>query len=205
MNNQEANASDKQTTDAALEALGNTFLSESLGELRRLEGLAQTALRQVDQEGFFVDAASGSCLAVTVKHLAGSTRSRWTDFLTSDGEKADRNRDGEFVIGREDSRASLMVGWQEAWARCFGAIEELGAGDLLRTTTIRQEPHSVLGAIQRQLGHAAYHVGQIVQLAKAQVGEGWQTMSIPRGGSEAFNAKMRERFAGDKADPPGQL
>jgi hypothetical protein len=128
-----------------------------------------------------------------MKHMAGNMRSRWTDFLTSDGEKPDRRRDSEFLLEGEDRRA-VEESWEEGWRRVFAAVEPLGAEDLMRTVTIRGEPHTVVMAINRQLSHYAQHTGQIVFLAKHLKSSAWETLSIPRGQSESFNAKM----AGDK-------
>ena len=130
-------------------------------------------------------------IALVVKHLAGNARSRWTDFLTSDGEKADRQRDREFELAEGDSRAALMAAWDAGWAALERALEPLTEDDLLRTITIRGEPHSVLKAIDRQLTHYGYHVGQIVLLARLAQGAGWKSLSVARGQSEAFNRRMR--------------
>ncbi len=154
---------------------------------------ADRALSQVDDAQFVatLDPESNS-LALLVKHLAGNLRSRWTDFLTTDGEKPDRARDAEFVRDDAgDSRAALMQRWEEGWAALFGAIDALGPADLDRTVTIRGEPLGVFDAIERQKEHYAYHVGQIVFLAKHLVGPAWTSLSIPRGQSEAFHAARR--------------
>ncbi|MFQ5691041.1 MAG: DUF1572 family protein [Gemmatimonadota bacterium] len=157
-------------------------------ELTRLRALAEGALVQVDDRAFFhADSPEENSLAVLVKHLAGNMRSRWTEFLTTDGEKPDRHRDSEFVIEETDTRAALMERWEHGWETLLGTIDALGPGDLQRTVRIRGEPHTVLQALERQQSHYAYHVGQIVQLARHLAGEGWKTLSIPRGGSAAFN------------------
>jgi len=163
-------------------------------ELQRLERLARTALGQIDDRDFFhAPGEQENSPAVLVKHLAGNMRSRWTDFLTTDGEKPDRHRDTEFELGEGDTREALMTRWEDGWARLLGALEGLGPDDLGRTVRIRGEPHTVLEAILRQTAHYAYHVGQIVQLARHAAGEGWRSLSIPRGGSEAFN-RAPERY-----------
>ena len=126
-----------------------------------------------------IDGESNS-VAIIVKHLAGNMRSRWTDFLTSDGEKPDRNRDGEFEMDDATAQADLRRWWEDGWRCVFSAVEPLRPEDLLRTVTIRGEPHSVLQAIDRQIAHYAYHIGQIVQLARHWRGPRWQTLSIPR-------------------------
>jgi len=127
---------------------------------------------------------------VIVKHIAGNLRSRWTDFLTSDGEKPDRRRDTEFeLVGAADTRESLMARWEEGWKTLFANVEPLTNEDLLREVPIRGEPHTVVRAINRQLTHYAGHVSQIVLLAKHWAGPKWQTLSIPRGQSETFNRR----------------
>lgn len=154
---------------------------------------AERAMAQLSEAQFFrqIDAGSNS-IAIIVKHIAGNSRSRWTDFLTSDGEKPDRRRDTEFELVPADTKAALMEQWEDGWRLVFGAIEPLKGEDLLRTVVIRGEPHTVVQAINRQLTHYAHHIGQILFLAKHLAGEKWQTLSIPRGKSEEFNAKMRK-------------
>jgi uncharacterized damage-inducible protein DinB len=164
------------------------YLEGVVVELQRLEKLAQRALRQVDDEAFFAELGQEeNSLAIMVKHMAGNMRSRWRDFLTADGEKPDRHRDREFVLEDGDTREELMRRWGESWGLLFAAIEPLEGSQLLASVTIRGEAHTVLQAIQRQLSHYAYHVGQIVVLARHWVGTSWESLSIPRGGSVAFN------------------
>lgn len=172
-------------------------LDDAILQFRKLKQLADKALAQVGDQDFFatLDAESNS-LALIVKHVAGNSRSRWTDFLTSDGEKADRNRDSEFVIEKDDTRASLLSRWDAGWRILFDALAPLTPDDLERTVLIRGEPHTVLQAINRQLTHYAYHVGQIVFLGKHFAAENWQTLSIPRGKSEEFNAAMQKKTRG---------
>jgi hypothetical protein len=128
-------------------------------------------------------------IAVIVKHMVGNMRSRWTDFLASDGEKPDRNRDSEFVDPPAD-RAALMALWDEGWQCVFSALEPLTEKDLQRTVTIRGEEHSVMQAINRQIAHYAYHCGQIVLLAKHFRAEEWQSLTIPRNRSAHFNQRV---------------
>lgn len=153
--------------------------------------LAEKALEQVSDEEFFqtIDSESNS-LALIVKHLAGNMRSRWTNYLTEDGEKPDRNRDGEFVIDG-DTRESLMAAWEKGWMLALEGLEQ--GPNLQDTIKIRGEDHTVLEAIERQLAHAAYHVGQIVFLAKHLKSEQWRTLSIPRNQSQQFNQQMQEK------------
>jgi len=172
------------------------FLPEAISQLRGLKKLAEKALAQVSDADFFatLDPESNS-VALIVKHLAGNMRSRWIDFLESDGEKPDRHRDSEFLTEEKDTRESLVRRWQEAWKVLFEALEPLLADDLGREVVIRGETHSVLKAINRQMTHYAYHVGQLVFLAKHLAAGRWKSLSIPRGKSEEFNARMREPSA----------
>jgi len=169
-------------------------LEEARIQFAKLKALAEGAMKQVDDAQFFaVPAPDANSIAHVVKHMAGNARSRWTNFLTEDGEKADRRRDTEFELGAEDTRAAVMLAWEAGWQALDQALGPLGADDLLRTVTIRGEGHTVLQAIDRQLTHYGYHVGQIVLLARIVKGADWSTLSVPRGQSEQFNAKMRER------------
>ena len=161
------------------------YLEETIRQLRKLKDLADKAMAQIRDEDFFatLDAESNS-IAVIVKHMAGNMRSRWTDFLTSDGEKPDRKRDLEFEIEVRDSKESLLKRWEIGWRCVFDALTPLRPEDLGTTVVIRGEPHSVIQAINRQLTHYAYHVGQIVFLAKHAAGPRWQSLSVPRRKSE---------------------
>ena len=157
-----------------------TYVADSLEMFRQYKGMGDRAMAQVkDEELFAALDAEGNSIAIIVKHMAGNMRSRWTDFLTTDGEKPDRNRDGEF----EDppaTRAALMKVWEDGWALVFAAVEPLTEADLARTVTIRGEPHSVMQAIHRQVAHYAGHCGQIVLLAKHFAQENWKTLTIPK-------------------------
>lgn len=179
-------------------SIGISVLSEVVSALKNQKSLAERALAQVSDEKFFaqIDPETNT-LAMMIKHLSGSTRSRWTDFLTSDGEKPNRDRDNEFVISSRDSRESLMESWDESWDIAFQSIHMLSADDLTRVVTIRSEPHTVLKALLRYLQHATYHVGQIVMLAKHLSHDKWGALSIPRGQSERFNEFMRDRYSDD--------
>ncbi len=166
-------------------------------EFASLKRLAVRALDQVSDEAFI--AAPGpedNSLAVIVKHLAGNMRSRWRDFLTTDGEKPDRDRDGEFEA-EGASRAALMSAWEEGWGYLFSALDELDDGDLARTVTIRGEPLTVLQAVQRQMAHYAFHVGQIVFLSKHHAGTNWKSLTIPKGESKSFNASPQSYLGED--------
>lgn len=167
-----------------------SYLKDSTELLRYYKRLAEQAMEQIPNEalGRTLDAESNS-IAIIVKHLAGNMRSRWRDFLTTDGEKLDRNRDTEFEAPPQ-TRAELMEVWEAGWKYLFDALRPLTAEDLDRTVLIRTEPHSVMQAINRQVAHYAYHVGQIVYLAKHFAGGGWTTLSVPRGKSAEFTARV---------------
>ena len=145
--------------------------------------LAEGAAQQVsDQQFFLADGAEANSIAVIMKHVGGNLRSRWTDFLTSDGEKPDRNRDGEF-IAHVESRESITQIWNTGWQALGETLAQLGPDQLGVTVTIRGEPCTVSQALMRSLAHTSHHCGQIVHIAKALAGSNWKTLSIPRGGS----------------------
>lgn len=164
------------------------YVPMAVREFARLKALSEGAIAQLSGQQFFEKPGAGdNSIAVMVKHVSGNMRSRWQEFLTSDGEKSDRNRDLEFVILPTDTRDELAARWQEAWSILFASLEPLRSIDLGVMVKIRGEPISVLQAINRQLTHYAYHVGQIVYLAKHLVGSRWKSLSIPVGESEKFN------------------
>jgi hypothetical protein len=178
------------------ETTTDPFLTAVRARFRDLKRLGDGALAQASEAEFFarLDDESNS-LATIVKHVAGNQRSRWRDFLTRDGEKADRRRDQEFELEEgTDTRQRLLQGWEAGWALLLRTLDELTAEELSRTVTIRGEPHGVIEAILRQLAHYGYHVGQIVQLAKHWRGPSWRTLSVARGETAAFNETMRGRF-----------
>jgi hypothetical protein len=164
-----------------------SYIEDSLVLFRQSKKLAERAMEQVTTEQLFtpLDPETNS-IAVIVKHLSGNMCSRWTDFLTTDGEKPDRNRDEEFV-DPPPTREALMEVWEEGWKRLFEALGLLSEADLVRTVTIRDEPHSVMQAINRQMAHYGLHVGQIVLLARHFAGPRWKSLSIPRNQSSEFN------------------
>ena len=163
------------------------YLDEAHRQMRGHKRLAEGAMAQLKDEELFItlDPESNS-IALIVKHMAGNMRSRFTDFLTTDGEKPDRNRDQEFELNPTTTRADLTKWWEDGWTRVFAVIETLKPEDAMRTVTIRGEPHTVLQAINRQVAHYAYHTGQIVFLAKHIRTNQWKTLSIPRGKSEEY-------------------
>jgi hypothetical protein len=175
-----------------------SYVKDATDLLRFYKKLGEGAMAQVADEKLYtmLDDESNS-IAILVKHMMGNMQSRWTDFLTSDGEKPNRNRDGEFVEP-PPTRAALMECWENGWRCIFSALEPLVDADLTRVVTIRSERHSVMQAINRQLGHYAYHCGQIVLLAKYLRGDSWKTLSVPRGKSQAWNQKVLEGNASQR-------
>jgi hypothetical protein len=171
------------------------YLDEAFRSFRGHKRLADGAIVQLSDELFFAlpDAESNS-VAIIVKHMAGNMRSRFTDFLTTDGEKPDRDRDQEFIIAADATRAEILDAWEKNWQIVFDALNALKGDDLGREVTIRGEPHTVLRAINRQVAHYAYHVGQIVFLAKHWKGPEWKTLSVPKGQSAAVNAAMKAEY-----------
>ena len=167
-----------------------SYIEDSLTLLRDYKTLAERAMEQVTDEQLFaaLDQEANS-IAIIVKHMAGNMRSRWTDFLITDGEKPDRDRDSEFV-DPPSTRTALLHVWEDGWARVFDALQPLTDADLGRTVTIRGEAHSVMQAINRQVAHYAQHVGQIVLLAKYLAQDKWQSLTIPRNRAAEFNRKV---------------
>jgi hypothetical protein len=175
--------------------LTTSYTKDSLDLFRYYKRLAERAIEQCPDEGLFstLDAESNS-IAIIVKHMAGNMRSRWRDFLTTDGEKPDRNRDREFEEPPRN-RAELIAMWEGGWKSLFDALEALAEADLTRTVTIRTEPHSVMQAINRQVAHYSYHLGQIVFLAKhstARATGSWTSLSVPRHQSRQFNIDVAQ-------------
>jgi hypothetical protein len=169
------------------------YLDEARRQFRGYKRLGEGAIAQLkDEELFLMLDPESNSVAVVVKHLAGNMRSRFTDFLTTDGEKPDRHRDQEFELNSTPARAELMGWWEDGWSHVFSAIEALKPEDLMRTVAIRGEPHTVLRAINRQIAHYAYHIGQIVFVAKHLRSNEWKSLSVPRGRSEEINRNLRE-------------
>jgi Protein of unknown function (DUF1572) len=163
---------------------------------RNYKIMAERAIEQISNEEFFrsLDEEANS-IATIVKHIAGNLRSRWTDFLTSDGEKPDRERDTEFVAFGEDTRESLMKFWEQSWQTLFNSVESLTVEDFDKTVTIRGEVHTICEAINRQLTHYAFHIGQIVFLAKHFRSGEWKTLSVPKNKSAEFNKFLTDKLA----------
>jgi hypothetical protein len=167
--------------------------------MRGHKRMGEGAMAQLRDDDFFLtlDPESNS-VAILVKHLAGNMRSRFTDLLTSDGEKPDRFRDREFEVSGITTRDEVMRWWDEGWACVLGAIDALTPEDVMHTVTIRGEPHTVLQALNRQIAHYAAHIGQIVFLAKHLRSNEWKTLSIPRGKSEEFKKVTQKSEKGSR-------
>ncbi|HEX2339550.1 MAG TPA: DUF1572 family protein [Vicinamibacterales bacterium] len=164
------------------------YIEDTILQLRKLKDLADKAIAQIEGEQVFavLDPEANS-IAIIMKHVAGNMRSRWTEFLTSDGEKQTRDRDGEFMVGPDDTLGNIMSDWEDGWNLVLGAIGSLTPEDLQKTVRIRGEAHTVVEAINRQVTHYAAHVGQIVLLAKHYAGPRWRSLSIPKGKSKEFD------------------
>jgi Protein of unknown function (DUF1572) len=168
-----------------------SYVEDSIGVFGYYKKLAERAMEQLSDDQLLValDPEMNS-IALIVKHMAGNMRSRWTDFLTSDGEKPDRSRDAEFS-DPPATREALLRMWEDGWQRLLGTLEALSDADLGRTITIRGEAHSVMQAINRQVAHYSYHCGQIVFLAKHLCHDQWRTLSVPRGSSAEFTRRVQ--------------
>jgi hypothetical protein len=185
--------------------LAKHYLEDAILNFRGYKKLAEKAFAQTTDEEFFrvLDEEANS-IAVIIKHMVGNMLSRWTDFLTTDGEKPDRNRDMEFVITPETTRDEMLAQWEKGWDCVFGAIESLQPEDLMKTVLIRGEAHTVVKAINRQMTHYGYHIGQIVFLAKHFKSTGWQSLSIPRNRSAEFNTYLAGQAA-EGAEPQSRF
>jgi uncharacterized protein DUF1572 len=176
-----------------MEAIATHFLEEIRRQMRGHKRQAEGAFAQLSDEDFFVtlDPESNS-VAILIRHITGNMRSRFTDFLTSDGEKPDRHRDREFEMADKPSREALVQAWEQGWSVVFHALDSLQPQHAMQTIYIRQEPHTVVQALNRALAHYAFHIGQIVFLAKHLRSSEWKTLSVPRGKSEEFNRMSLE-------------
>jgi hypothetical protein len=174
--------------------LRTIYLNDVIARYRGLKSLADGAIVQLEGDELFqLFSEGGNSVAHLMKHVAGNMISRWSDFLTSDGESATRNRDAEFEIGEADDADSLLAAWDQGWQTLLTTLESLTPDDLEKEVLIRGEPHSVIEAINRQIAHYGMHVGQIVLLAKQFRRADWKTLSIAKGRSQEFNAKMSDR------------
>lgn len=173
------------------EAIIQNYHEDAVKAMRAYKKLAEKAIAQLKDEEFFVTLdEEANSVAVVMKHMAGNMISRWTDFLTSDGEKPDRNRDMEFVIEATTTKDDVLAYWERGWKCVFDAIEPLTPQDFEKTVLIRGEVHTIAQALNRQLMHYAYHIGQIVFLAKHFRSAEWTSLSIPRNRSAEFNAYL---------------
>jgi Protein of unknown function (DUF1572) len=176
--------------------LTEEYIPMIVRELKGQKVLADRAIAQLPPDGLFaVPGEEDNSIAVILKHVSGNMRSRWKDFLATDGEKPNRNRDGEFTLLPEDTAEALLARWEEGWTILFGTLQTLGTRDLGRLVTIRGEQMTVLQAINRQLTHYSYHVGQVVYVAKHLAGDRWRSLSIPKNASASFNRAPR-RYLG---------
>jgi uncharacterized protein DUF1572 len=167
------------------------YLKDAIGSFKAYKKLADKAIEQVNDHELFVTLdEEANSIAVVMKHMAGNMLSRWTDFLTTDGEKPNRNRDMEFVIEEGTTKQAVVDYWERGWQAVFAAVEPLQPEDFEKTVNIRGEVHTIVQAINRQMTHYAYHVGQIVFLAKHFRSSEWKSLSVPRNRSAEFNAKM---------------
>jgi hypothetical protein len=193
-----------------MEEIIKNFHADAVESFRNCKKLAERAIEQISDEEFFatIDEEANS-VAIVVKHIAGNLVSRWTDFLTTDGEKPDRNRDAEFEM-TDDSRKELMEFWERGWKILFDNIVPLTLEDFSRTVTIRGQEHTVVEALNRQLTHYSYHVGQIVLLAKHFKSASWNSLSIPKNRSAEFNKFLSDKKAageplGNRMDAPAEF
>lgn len=181
--------------------LASHYLDEIRRQMRGHKRMAENAMAQLEDKDFFtvIDPEANS-VAALVKHVAGNARSRFSDFLTSDGEKPDRFRDQEFEVTSATTRDEVLSWWEQGWSQIFATLDSLKPEDMVRTVTIRQEPHTVMQALNRALAHYAQHIGQIVFLAKHLRSAEWKTLSIPRGKSEEYKTASPKGFSKGTAD-----
>ncbi len=180
------------------------YQTDAIRSFRNYKKMAERAMEQISDEEFFqsIDPESNS-VAIIVKHIAGNLHSRWTEFLTTDGEKPGRFRDGEFVSFDEDSRTLLLEFWERGWTTLFDAVEPLTVEDFSLTVPIRGQTHTIAEAINRQMTHYAYHIGQIVFLAKHFRSAEWKTLSVPKNKSAEFNKILADKQAAGGPRPIG--
>ena len=168
--------------------IGRAYLEDAILQFRKYKDLGDKAIAQVaDADLSRAPGSESNSIAVILKHISGNMRSRWTDFLTTEGEKPSRDRDGEFELDGGDTKTRVIERWEEGWNLLFQTLAALSPADLTRTVSIRGEPHTVLQALDRQLTHYAYHVGQVVYVARHFAGSRWKSLSIPKGKSREFD------------------
>jgi hypothetical protein len=190
-----------QTTTSDFDALGNSFLTDTRQRFASMKTSVERAAAQVSDTQFFKPLEEdGNSIALLMKHMSGNLESRFTDFLTSDGEKPTRDRDAEFVHEAGDTREVILAKWERGWNALWGALDSVSTGDLLQTVRIRGEPHTVVQALLRQVAHQSMHAGQVIILARHWAGPEWKTLSIPRGKSKEFEARMREKQRAEATD-----
>ena len=172
------------------------YLRDMAARFQQYKTQADQAIAQVSDDDLFhrIDPEANS-LAILMRHLAGNMRSRWTAFLTTDGEKPNRHRDQEFEEPPVRTRAAVVEDWESGWACLFRELATFKEVDLMRPVTARHEPMSLISGVNRQLGHTALHVGQIIMLAKHFRSAAWKTLTIQKGGSDAYNESMRQKYA----------
>jgi len=176
-------------------SLGEAYLDSVIKRLTTYKMLGEGTFMQLEEKDFhYAPNEASNSIAIIIRHLSGNMISRWTNFLTEDGEKPDRNRETEFSLqGEHPTRDQLIEQWNKGWDCLLSTLRSLTADDLLRTIYIRHEPLLAIDAINRQLAHYPHHVGQIVYIGKIIRGNDWQSLSIPRGGSDQFNSRMKEQ------------
>lgn len=173
--------------------IGKVFLETTIFRFKNMKELAEKAMMQLeDKDLLWRSDDESNSIAIIVQHIYGNALSRWTDFLTTDGNKATRDREREFTQPENFNGAELMSQWEGGWLCIFNGLNQLTVEDLTKTVTIRGQPLSVIDAIQRQLSHYSYHVGQIVYLARQIKGKSWNSLSIPRGKSKEYKPKKRD-------------
>jgi hypothetical protein len=177
-------------------SIGHEYLKIVINRFESVKSLGDKTIDQLSEEDiFWAYNSESNSAAIIIKHMSGNMVSRWTDFLNSDGEKDFRNRDGEFIMDLSSKSEVTMI-WEKGWQTLMNALAGLTEQDLLKTITIRGEPHSVIDAIERQLAHYAYHVGQLVYIGKQVKHDDWESLSIPKGKSEDYLSDMLEKHQG---------
>ena len=179
-------------------SVGDLFIDRSKDQSKALKQTVERALSQISDEDFFrKPGVESHSIAALVKHVGGTLRSRFTNYISEEGEKPDRDRENEFIIHEGDTREAVMVRWEEGWSKLFATLEELKSEDVTRDVQVRWKKYSALEGIYQQVVHAAQHSGQVIYLAKLYKGKDWKYLTIPKGKSEEYN-EQRRREAGLK-------